>query len=461
MNKVLIAGRPNVGKSSLFNRLTRQKKALILNQPGVTRDILKQKCKWWGGEFEVWDSGGLWAKKSQLEGLINQQVKWALDSTHLILLVMDARSGLLDEDKKTFSMVKKSGKPFLILVNKVDDKAQQDLLLSDFYCFGKELLPCSFEKGEGVPEIVEWILSHNCSLNKTNKKNNKPICLLLTGQVNVGKSALANSLLRQNRSLVSPLAGTTLDVVKEPWKYGSRVYSLWDSAGFKGAKKTKMESLSAFKTSQSFESADLVLLLLDYMIGPNRLSARILDLCVKEHKPVIAVVNKWDLAKTHGDSTDLRAISIGKNKYSLSKIKGNTGPLNAKTKEEYRKHVQEQFRCYPHLPVVFVSALKSYGLGVLMKTVEKIYEKSCFQIATSELNQFFMNVIRKAPSPVYGTQNVKFYYLTQTKHVPPSFIAFANYPEGVRDSYKRFIIRQMQKQWNLKGVPLRLTVLHR
>ncbi len=419
-----------MGKSSLFNRLTRQRSALTLNQPGVTRDILKQKCAWWGGEFEVWDSGGLWARGSRWKELIDQQVQEALSSVDLILLVMDARAGLLDEDKKTFSLVRKSGKPFLILVNKVDDKKKQDMLLSDFHCLGMDLLPCAFEKGDGVPETVEWILSHAPSSHRTDTKNTRPTRLLLAGQTNVGKSTLGNSLLRQNRSLVSPVAGTTLDVVKEPWTYGSRLYSLWDSAGFKGPKKTKMESLSAFKTGQSFESADMVLLLLDYVTGPNRLSARILDLCVKEHKPVVAVVNKWDLAK-------------------------------AKTKEEYRKQVQRKFHCYPDLPVVFVSALKSQGLGLLMKTVERIYKKSCLQISTSELNRFFMNVIRKAPSPVYGTQNVKFYYLTQTKQMPPSFIAFANHPEGVRDSYKRFVIRQMQKKWNLKGVPLRLTVLHR
>ena len=341
----------------------------------------------------------------------------------------------------------------------MDEIKKAPLLLSDFCRLGEELMPCSFEQGQGVPEIVEWILSHDSraksvkqakdvplegypsynqgdlekevSSNKMRVSHKTEVRLLLAGKTNVGKSTLSNVLLRQERSLISPLPGTTLDVVEGRFTYGPRVYSLCDTAGFMGAGKNKMESLSILKTTQNFKTADLILLLLDGGHSPDRASARILDLCVQEHKPVIMVVNKWD-------------------KVDKQKIK-----------EEYRKTVQQKWAFYLDLPVVFVSALKEKGLGVLMKKVEEVYQKSRFQISTSELNRFFTTVIRKAPSPVYGTQNVKFYYLTQTKQVPPSFIAFANYPEGVRGSYKRFIIKQIQKKWNLKGVPVRLSVLPR
>ena len=480
MKKILIVGRPNVGKSSLFNRLARQRSALTLNHPGVTRDVLKQKCAWWGGEFEVWDSGGLWAEDLKWSEFINQQVQSAITLTDLVLFVMDARSGLLDEDKKTFRLVQKSGKPFLVLVNKVDDFRKKDLLLSDFQSLGVDLLPCSFEQGEGVPEIVEWVLFHSSNrrvkshqtLKKQNSKKvahksesgkNKPVLVLLAGQVNVGKSALCNSLLKKNRSLVSPIAGATRDIVQESLVWHKQNYSLWDSAGFKGAKKTKIESLSALKTHQSFEEADLILLLLDGEVGPNRLSARILNLCAQEHKPVIVVVNKWDLVEDRQDKGGSRSGFKGVKKFQsvTSKTQVTKRPLNMRTKKEYRKYVQRHFRFYPDLPVVFISALKSKGLGQLMKEVAEIYKKSCFRVSTSELNRFFMQVIRQAPSPVYGTQNVRFYYLTQTKEVPPAFIAFANHPKGVRGAYKRFIIRQIQEKWNLKGVPVRLTVLPR
>ena len=460
MKKVLIVGRPNVGKSSLFNCLAKKKRALVINQPGVTRDILKQQCSWWGGQFEVWDSGGLLAKGSPLGELINKQVQLAVRHADQILFVVSAHSGLQDEDKTIFKLIKKSGQPFLILVNKVDEIEKAPLLLSDFSCLGESLLPCSFEQGTGIPEIVEWILSqrllkgtalekscagdkslkhkgfhqHNLKGTATDKNpsHQQKVQLLLTGPVNVGKSTLSNSLLKQDNSLTSPLPGTTLDVVKECFSYNSYVYSLCDTAGFKGAKKNKMESLSIFKTIQSFKSTDLVLLLLDGTRPANRMSARILNLCVKAHKPLILVVNKWDKV-----------------------------PKEGQTKEGYRKNLQQKFSFYSNLPVVFVSALKSEGLGALMKKVEEVHQKSCFQVSTSELNRFFTKVIRKMPSPVYGTQNVRFYYLTQIQQAPPSFIAFANYPEGVRDSYKRFIIKQIQKQWNLKGVPVRLSVLRK
>ena len=462
MNKVLIVGRPNVGKSSLFNRLIKKKKALVINQPGVTRDILKQKCSWWGGTFEVWDSGGLWAKGSPWSQLINVQVQSAVSKVNMVLLVMSARSGFQDEDKTVFRLIKKSGCPFLILINKVDEVKNTHALLSDFRGLGAELLPCAFEQGRGVPEIVEWILSQiskesrskvGAPSNNTPRvlgtalraKNRAPsintLCVLprprgepgvlLVGKTNVGKSTLSNALLGQERSLVSPRPGTTLDIVEERFTYNSYVYSLCDTAGFVGgAKKSKLESLSNLKTTQSFKTANLILLLLEGPNGPDRATARILNLCVEEYKPTILVVNKWDKV------------------YTLRK-------------EEYRKTIQQKFSFYPDLPVVFVSALKEQGLHALMQKVEEMYQKSYFQVSTSELNRFWTQVIRKAPSPVYGTQNVKFYYITQTQQVPPTFIAFANYPEGVRPSYKRFLMKQIQKKWNLKGVPVRLSILPR
>ncbi len=443
IHRVLIVGRPNVGKSSLFNRLIRKRKALVVNQPGVTRDILKQKTSWWGNDFEVWDSGGLWAGESVFGSAIDKKVKQAVCLADLILFVMSARSGLLEEDKKTFHLVRKSGKPFLVLINKVDEIGKKEMLLSDFYSLGCSLLACAFEKDRGISEVVEWIISQS-SLKKSSKKENslqeKPVHLLLMGKTNVGKSTLCNALLKRDRSLISPVAGTTQDVVSDQFRYGERLWVVSDTAGKTKFAKDKVKSLAEFKTGQSLKTADVVLLLLDYSVGPGRQETRLIHLCEKEHKALIVVVNKWDLAE---------------------KDKATPGVSSSfgQEKEEYRKNVQNKFRLHPDLPVVFVSALNSSGLSALMKKVEEIYQKLHFRISTSELNGFFMKVIRSAPLPVYGTQNVKLYYLTQTKQVPPSFIAFANYPEGVRDSYRRFLVRQIQKKWDLKGIPIRISIV--
>ena len=434
MTRVLIVGRPNVGKSSLFNRLVRQRKALVINQPGVTRDILKQKTSWWGRDFEVWDSGGLWSEEFSWGSLIDGRVQKAVQESDLVLFIMDARSGFLEEDKKTFQMIKKSGKPFLPLVNKVDKQEEEELLLSDFYRLGIGLFPCAFEKDRGVSGVVEWILSHSKENNRVDgQPGTESVRILLAGKTNVGKSTLCNALLKKDRMLVSAVPGTTTDVVVDRFQHNDQTYTLLDTAGKLGAG-NKIQSLAGFKSRQSFKEADMVLLLIDSFIGPSRADAQLIHSCLEEHKAVVVVVNKWDL--TSGSDKNI-------------------------PKEEYRKNVQDKFRFYSDLPVVFTSALHSSGLNSLMKTVNEIYQKLHLRISTSELNRFFTQVIRKAPAPVYGTQDVKFYYLTQTKQLPPSFIAFANYPKGITNSYRRFLIRQMQNKWNLKGIPIRISILPR
>ena len=423
-----------MGKSSLFNRLVRQRRALVINQPGVTRDILKQKTSWWGIDFEVWDSGGIWSEESVYSSLIDKKVQEAILESDLILFVMDARSGFVEADKKTFQLVKKSGKPFLALVNKVDELKKSDLLLSDFYRLGINLFPCAFEQDQGITEVVEWVLSYSKKKVKVEGNSFIPIvCLLVAGKTNVGKSTLCNALLKKDRMLTSPMAGTTVDVVEDQFQYGNRIYNLLDTAG-KTRVQNKTQSLADFKSHQSFKEADLILILVDYSTGPSRQDARLIHSCIEEHKAVIVAVNKWDLVTKTGKD--------------ISKV-------------EYRKNIQNKFRFYPNLPIVFISALSSSGLGDLMKKVDEVYQKLRFRISTSELNRFFTEVIRKAPSPVYGVRDVKFYYLTQTHQTPPSFIAFANYPEGIRDSYRRFLIRQIQGKWNLKGIPIRISVLPR
>ena len=318
----------------------------------------------------------------------------------------------------------------------MDQEEKTELLLSDFYELGVQpIIACAFESDRGVSEAVEWILEQPHP-DDVEAKESK-ICLLIVGKPNSGKSSLCNALLKQDRMITSPKAGTTVDIVEEGFMYKNQKYVLMDTAGLKQHKKRNTvqsensESLALFKSEQSFKKADLVWLLIESVSGPSRQDARLVNLCMEEHKAVVIVVSKWDLISK-------------KNK--------------AVSKEDFKKIIQDHFSFYSHLPVVFTSALNGSGLNALMKQSEEIYKKLQFRVSTSELNRFFAQVVRKAPAPVYGVDNVKFYYLTQIYRHPPSFIAFVNQPAGVRSAYRRFLIHQIQNQWNLKGIPIRLFI---
>ena len=420
MTKVLIVGRPNVGKSSLFNRLIKNRRSLVLDQPGVTRDIIKGEAHWWGHGFEVWDSGGLvWEKASSLSSVIKKQVKTFASQADLIVFIMDARLGLQEEDKKIFKWVKH--KKTLLVVNKVD-RLNEDL--SDFYALGsKHFVPAAFEKDKGVDVIVDWIIKY--SKNEKSKKD-KAISFLITGQSNAGKSSLCNFLLKKNRMITSAEAHTTVDVVDEVFEFKDRKYEVLDSAGIrkKSRRMSDLEKISSAKSLSYFDKADLILLTVPIDKGISKQDVRLFSYCIDRHKPVLLVISKWDLS-------------------SISK-------------EEMKKKIKSEFLFFPTVLHVFTSALKGKGLGPLMNKICECAEKSQTYIPTSKLNQFFIQAIHKAPMPVYGPRNVKFYYLTQNFKNPPGFIVFVNEPKGISSSYKRFLIKQIQKKFRLEGIPLRL-----
>lgn len=433
MKRVLILGRPNVGKSSLFNRLIRQKKALVINRPGLTRDILTGTARWWGEEFEVSDSGGLWQGEKSWDKRIYQKILSALSETDFLIFVMEGPAGLRDEDKQIFRLIKKSAKPFLTLVNKMDGPPQgHNTLLSEFCELGLWPRPCAFEKDQGISETVEWVLSQATPpVRKRGKKLSHPQTrVFVMGKTNVGKSSLCNALLKQDRMISSPEPGTTRDVVEEGILFHQHLYNLCDSAGLRKARllQNKTDSLSWFKTHQSFKQSDMVWLLMDgTQGGPGRQESKLLKMCAEHHKAVLLVVNKWDLAQ--------------------KKI----------SKKAFREKTQEVFHFYPDLKMVFTSALKPFsGLGVLLRQTDFIRTRLGFRVSTGVLNRFFHYLIQQTPPPVHGTRDVKFYYLTQTGTDPPSFVCFANYPGSIPESYKRFLIRRMQKKWDLKGLPVRI-----
>lgn len=427
---VALLGHPNVGKSTLFNKLTRTRKALVKNEPGVTRDVLIENADWWGKNFRVADMGGLTSDPTGFSPLIREKVLGFLKQADLLLVVFDGRAGLLPEDKDVIRAAIQAGKPFLCVVNKVDRHQESEMVLTDFYELGVDLLPAAFEKDYNVDQIVEWVLSR---LPDERTEESDDLRLTIVGKPNAGKSSLANRLLGEDRMLVSATAGTTADAVETEFVYNDEKYVLVDTAGLRrlGKQQDGVEILSGFKTREAIEKSDLVLLVVDGVEGLSHQDARIVEFCLENHKAIILVVNKYDIAKNERESF----------------------------RDWFQDHLEQKFHFFTDIPLVHVSALTGYGMGTLMGKIADVKRKLSVKIPTSQLNKFFAEVIKQTPSPVWGTKDVKFYYLTQTQQSPPSFIAFANHPEGVTPAYRRFLIRKIQEQWNLQGIPIRIFVL--
>jgi len=428
--KVGILGRPNVGKSTLFNLLTRTRKSVVKNQPGVTRDFILDETEWWGKKFQVIDTGGLTEADDIFSKLIFSRVLSVIDSFDLLIVVFDGKAGLVPEDREVVRMAKEAGKPTFLVVNKVDSYQDTDILTSEFYEFGMDVQACSFEKRDGVDVLVEWIIG----FSKISKEEPVPdLNITIVGKPNVGKSSLCNRLLGQDRMMVSDIAGTTVDAVESQFSYNDLLYQLVDTAGIRRQSKRKygVESLAAIKSHKAIDNTDVTLLMVDALEGPTVQDAKLVEYILGQHKAVILVCNKLDLGKE-----EIPAF-----------------------RSWFKSRVENVFHFYTTIPLVFISAKTGAGLNDLFSKVEWVWERLNVRIKTSKLNQFFFSVIRKAPAPVHGSKNVKLYYLTQTQQRPPSFITFANYPESVTPAYKRFLSKQIQKEFDLVGIPIRIFCL--
>lgn len=428
--KVAIIGRPNVGKSTLFNLLTETRKAVVKDRPGVTRDIQMEAAEIWGKKFMIVDTGGLTEAPDTFSQLIREQVVDFLSDVDLLVVVMDGRAGLIPEDREVVRIAKSVGKKMLIVVNKVDSARDEELQKAEFYEFGEDLVATSFEQRRGLSELLEWLHKHLPEFKEDFQKGPR---IAIVGKPNVGKSSIVNALLGEHRMIVSDIAGTTVDAIDTPFIYNGSEYVLVDTAGLRRSARREddIEILSAFKSQESIRRAQIVLLVIDGNIGPTDQDAKILQAILENHKAVILVANKSDTAK--------------------DKYEGY--------RDWFRGRVEEELHFFSDIPIVFTSAKTGSGLEALLKTVEDVSQKLNVRIQTAELNDFFFETIRKAPAPVWGTTNVKFYYLTQTYQKPPSFIAFANHPDGVNPGYRRFLIKHLKNRFNLHGIPIRIFVM--
>ncbi|HEY6347907.1 MAG TPA: ribosome biogenesis GTPase Der [Candidatus Angelobacter sp.] len=434
-----IVGRPNVGKSTLFNRLIGSRRAIVGDEPGITRDRLYGEATWTGRRLRVVDTGGIVPnEKEHIPAEIFRQARVALEEAGAIVLVVDGRSELAAPDMELARLLHRLGKPLFLAVNKVDTP-KQEAEAENFRTLGIDrLFPVSAEHGLGVAELLEAVLhvipeteSHDFEQQPGESSPRQETKVAIIGHPNVGKSTLLNALTGTSRAIVSPIAGTTRDAVDEVMDRNGARYRFIDTAGIRRKGKTKLmaEKLSVVMARKHLEAADVALLVLDATEGVTALDANIGGYAHESGRSVIIVVNKWDL--------------VGPGRQ-------DGRPANAGI---YEEQIRRSLKFLDYAPVLFVSASQGKNLEKLFKTLELVSTERRKRISTSQMNRFLETVdFERAAVP--HRQKVKVFYMTQAHASPPTFILFTDKDVKLHFSYERFLQNQIRKEFGFVGTPI-------
>jgi len=425
---VAIIGRANVGKSTLFNRLTRSSQALVANIPGVTRDRHYGSLTWDDHSVLLVDTGGLVGGEENLSGMVRRQAEAAVEEADVILLVVDGRQGPQAGDAEVVDYLRRTAKPILLVVNKIDLPALEDQV-PEFYRFGLEnLFPVSATHGLGLGALLE-ALGQVLPLPRELPAPAPGIRVAILGRPNVGKSSLINHFLGEERLLVSPLPGTTRDAIDTLFSWEGVDYVLVDTAGLRRPSHVDagLERQMVLKTIKALARAEVAVLMLDAAEGLTGQDLRIIGLIEDQGKGCLVLVNKWDLVRH--DMKEARTI-----------LDQATSGL--------------EFMAYA--PVLPVSVLTGHNLRRIFPLIAAMHTQSGTRVGTGELNRLLKEITDRTPPPRYRDRPVKFFYLTQPEIHPPTFVAFVNQPLGVPDHYRRFLIKQLRQKLGLSYAPLRL-----
>lgn len=427
---IAFIGRPNVGKSTLFNRLIRQRRAIVDDTPGVTRDRLYGEINWEGRFITIIDTGGFLPPEETTPILpqVIAQCQKAMEEADVIIFLTDARTGLTPVDKEIIDYLRKLQKPFLVAVNKIDSEKQMPLL-DDFYALGVEKLwPISALHGHGIYELMNEAIRLLPIKEEVEEIEEVPIKIALVGRPNVGKSSLFNKLIGDERSVVSEIPGTTRDTVDTLIKRNEKKYLFMDTAGLrrKSRIKSRLEKFSVKRALTAIDNADIALVILEALEGITDQDLKIIGYALERCKCILIAVNKWDL-------------------------------MNATSnfEREYIEHIRKRLRFATFLPIITISALTGEGLNTLFPLFDTLYQQYSKRISTGQLNRFLKGILAKYQPPFYKNRPIKIYYVTQVDIRPPTFVFFVNYPKGIQESYKRFLINRL-RELNFKHIPLKI-----
>ena len=429
-----IVGRPNVGKSTLFNKLLGERKAIVDDSPGVTRDRNYGEAEWAGRKFQLIDTGGLNIDaEGGLEESVQKQSRLALREADVILFLFDGKGGLNPLDREAVGLLRKEDKPVLFAVNKIDSRQRADNLY-EFYALGIDpLFSISAEHGLGISDLMDEVVQQFPNAEESDEKTEEkaPLRISVVGRPNVGKSTLINRLLGFERSVVDSTPGTTRDALDTPFKLEGEPCLLVDTAGIrrKARINDQLERFSVSHSLRSVDRGDLVIHILDGVEGVTDQDAQILSYACQRGKALLLAVNKWDVVSKNGADV-----------------------------ESYREEVYHQLSFLDFVPVAFISASTGYGVRRMLETAGGVLRAYGKKVSTSAMNQALQRIVRAHAAPLSQGKPVKFYYGTQTGTRPPTFTLFVNTPQAVPESYQRYLIHQLREHLALEYVPIRLVL---
>ncbi len=426
MNLVAIVGRPNVGKSTLFNRILRKKDAIVEDTPGVTRDRIYGVAEWNGISFMLVDTGGFVPSSDNLiEKAIREQAQIAIEEAQVILFVCDGKEGVAPFDFDIANILRTSNKPVVLVINKCDNP-EFDLNAYDFSRLGLgEPFPISALSGRSTGDFLDEIVSY-LPKSSVEKKDDR-LKIAIVGRPNVGKSSLTNALLGQNRSIVTNIPGTTRDAIDSVLKYYGQEILLIDTAGLRrrSSIKENIEFYSVLRTSRAIERSDVSVILLDATLGLEDQDKKIINQVDKSRKGIIIAVNKWDLVEKDSHTAD-----------------------------KYTTAIKNLLQNYYYIPVIYISALTKQRIFKIVDIAIKIHQNRKNRISTAKLNKLILPELEKTPPPAVQGRDLRINYITQVKTEPPVFAFFCNYPQLIPESYKRFMEKVLRKHFDFIGTPV-------
>ncbi|PAP78303.1 ribosome biogenesis GTPase Der [Rubrivirga marina] len=434
MALVAIVGRPNVGKSTLFNRLTEERRAIVDDQPGVTRDRLFGTVEWTGRTFDLVDTGGLVPRSAErFDAAIREQVMLTLEEADVILFVVDTLTGISDLDAEVAGLLRRAKQPVIVVANKADNTARA-LDASEFWGLGfEQMFPLSAVNGTGTGDFLDAVVA---ALPEEPEREEEPDVprIAFLGRPNVGKSSLANKLLGRTRSIVTEVAGTTRDAVDARLRIGegedAREVVLVDTAGLrkKARVRENVEFYSTLRTERALQSCDVAVVLIDGERGLESQDARVLREAEAMKKGMVIVVNKWDLVEKETN-----------------------------TARDVDRMIREKMGLIDFVPIVFASALTGQRAEKVLEVALKVFDERRKRVQTAKLNEVVEAAVRRQPPPSLNGQYIKIKYASQVRDEPPVFAFFCNQPQGVKESYRRYLENRLREAFGFEGVPLTLS----